>query len=79
MKPELIPLAEDKANFGKLVKKAIRQVIKLAGGHQVGRQLDHQAVEDGYQVGQQASRQGFQVKGHQLGKNIRMYFIIAGY
>jgi hypothetical protein len=24
MKPELIPLAEDKANFGKLVKKAIR-------------------------------------------------------
>jgi hypothetical protein len=24
MKPELIPLAEDKATFGKLVKKAIR-------------------------------------------------------
>merc|ERR1712107_860105 len=26
MKPELIPLAEDKANFGKVVKKAIREM-----------------------------------------------------
>merc|ERR1711872_853722 len=29
MKPELIPLAEDKANFGKLVKSAIRQMWSL--------------------------------------------------
>eukprot|EP00088_Acartia_fossae_P028328 TRINITY_DN2910_c0_g1_i1.p1 TRINITY_DN2910_c0_g1~~TRINITY_DN2910_c0_g1_i1.p1 ORF type:complete len:174 (-),score=98.52 TRINITY_DN2910_c0_g1_i1:464-985(-) len=29
MKPELIPLAEDKANFGKLVKKAIREMWSL--------------------------------------------------
>jgi hypothetical protein len=29
MKPELIPLAEDKANFGKLVKKAIREMWAL--------------------------------------------------
>jgi len=29
MKPELIPLAEDKANFGKLVKKAIRGMWSL--------------------------------------------------
>merc|ERR1711994_77563 len=29
MKPELIPLAEDKANFGKLVKCAIRQMWSL--------------------------------------------------
>ena len=26
MKPELIPMAEDKSNFGKIVKKAIRWV-----------------------------------------------------
>ena len=29
MKPELIPMAEDKANFGKLVKKAIRLVLTV--------------------------------------------------
>merc|ERR1711879_1079283 len=29
MKPELIPLAEDKSNFGKLVKKAIREMWAL--------------------------------------------------
>merc|ERR1712042_79270 len=29
MKPELIPLAEDKANFGKVVKKAIREMWSL--------------------------------------------------
>merc|ERR1711863_248564 len=29
MKPELIPLAEDKANFGKLIKKAIREMWSL--------------------------------------------------
>merc|ERR1712180_385264 len=29
MKPELIPLAEDKATFGKLVKKAIRRMWSL--------------------------------------------------
>merc|ERR1712168_1182295 len=29
MKPELIPLAEDEANFGKLVKSAIRQMWSL--------------------------------------------------
>jgi len=29
MKPELIPMAEDKANFGKLVKKAIREMWSL--------------------------------------------------
>merc|ERR1711951_48925 len=29
MKPELIPLAEDKANFGKVIKKAIREMWSL--------------------------------------------------
>ena len=29
MKPELIPLAEEKSNFGKLVKKAIREMWSL--------------------------------------------------
>lgn len=29
MKPELIPLAEEKANFGKVVKKAIREMWAL--------------------------------------------------
>ena len=29
MKPELIPLAEDKANFGKIVKAAIREMWAL--------------------------------------------------
>merc|ERR1712121_557233 len=29
MKPELIPLAEDKANFGKLIKKSIREMWSL--------------------------------------------------
>merc|ERR1711944_129291 len=29
MKPELIPLAEEKSNFGKLVKKAIREMWAL--------------------------------------------------
>merc|ERR1712244_137965 len=29
MKPELIPLAEDKANFGKVVKRAIREMWSL--------------------------------------------------
>merc|ERR1711954_153544 len=29
MKPELIPLAEEKSNFGKLVKKAIREMCSL--------------------------------------------------
>merc|ERR1712038_1064264 len=29
MKPELIPLAEDKANFGKIVKRAIREMWAL--------------------------------------------------
>merc|ERR1712165_608330 len=29
MKPELIPLAEDKANFGKVVKRAIREMWAL--------------------------------------------------
>merc|ERR1712059_24537 len=29
MKPELIPLAEEKANFGKVVKKAIREMWSL--------------------------------------------------
>merc|ERR1712203_340534 len=29
MKPELIPLAEGKANFGKVVKKAIREMWSL--------------------------------------------------
>merc|ERR1711972_1076491 len=29
MKPELIPLAEDKANYGKVVKKAIREMWSL--------------------------------------------------
>merc|ERR1712236_199498 len=29
MKPELIPLAEDKSNFGKVVKKAIREMWSL--------------------------------------------------
>ena len=27
MKPELIPMAEDKSNFGKIVKRAIRCVL----------------------------------------------------
>merc|ERR1719373_858405 len=30
MKPELIPLAEEKSNFGKLVKKAIRDMMLKA-------------------------------------------------
>jgi len=29
MKPELIPLAEDKANFGKVIKQAIREMWSL--------------------------------------------------
>lgn len=29
MKPELIPMAEDKANFGKLIKKSIREMWSL--------------------------------------------------
>merc|ERR1711972_1192419 len=29
MKPELIPMAEDKANFGKVVKRAIREMWSL--------------------------------------------------
>merc|ERR1711939_858908 len=29
MKPELVPLAEEKANFGKVVKKAIREMWSL--------------------------------------------------
>ena len=35
MKPELIPMAEDKSNFGKIVKRAIRCVWGIISSHEL--------------------------------------------